>query len=111
MGLISVIANYIITQSALGMNMYLFREMHIPFSDYIEPNTANTITFCILLVTIIGLYFFVRIQEKKTKDVKAVKLILSLGVILIMIFQIISILGIFHLWLNEINKNGIIPIF
>ena len=111
MGVISVIANYIITQSALGMNMNLFREMHITFSDYIEPNTANTITFCILLVTIIGLYFFVRIQEKTTKDVKAVKLILSLGVILIMVFQIISILGIFHLWLNEINKIGIIPIF
>ena len=103
-GLISVIANYIITQSALGMNMHLFGEMHIPFSDYIEPNTANTITFCILIITIIGLYFFVRTQEKKTKDVKVVKLILSLGVILIMIFQIISIIGIFHLWLNEIMK-------
>ena len=110
-GLISVIVNYIITQSALGMNIRLSGSMTIPFSNYLEPNTANTITFCILLITIIGLYYLVRIQDKKTKDVKAIKLILSLGVILIMVFQIISILGIFHLWLNEINKIGIIPIF
>jgi signal peptidase len=110
-GLISVIANYIITQSALGMNIYLSDSMNIPFSNILEPNTANTITFGILLITIIGLYYFVRIQDKKTNDVKVVKLILSLGVILIMIFQIISILGISHLWINEINKIGIIPIF
>ncbi len=110
-GLISVIANYIITQSALGMNIRLSDSMTIPFSNIFEPNTANTITFCILLITIIGLYYLVRIQDKKTKDIKAVKLILSLGVILIMIFQSISILSISHLWLNEINKIGIIPVF
>lgn len=110
-GLISVIVNYIITQSALGMNIRLSGSMTIPFSNYLEPNTANTITFCILMIAIIGLYYLVRIQDKKTNDVKAVKLILSLGVILIMIFQSMSILNISHLWLNEINKIGIIPVF
>jgi len=110
-GLISVIANYIITQSALGLNVHLADSINIPFSNILEPNTANTITFCLLIITIIGLYYLVRIQDRKTKDVKAVKLILSLGVILIMIFQIISILSISHLWINEINKIGIIPTF
>ena len=110
-GLISVISNYIITQSALGMNIHLADSMNIPFSNIFEPNTANTITFCTLMITIIVLYYLVRIQDKKTNDVKAVKLILTLGVILIMIFQIISILNISHLWGNEINKIGIIPTF
>jgi len=110
-GLISVIVNYIITQSALGMNVRLSDSMTIPFSNYLEPNTANTITFCILMITIIGLYYLVRIQDKKTKDIKAVKIILSLGVILIMVFQIISILNISHLWINEINEIGLIPTF
>jgi len=110
-GLISVISNYIITQSALGMNIHLADSMNIPFSNIFEPNTANTITFCTLMITIIVLYYLVRIQDKKTNDVKAVKLILTLGVILIMIFQIISILNISHLWVNEINKIGIIPTF
>jgi len=103
-GLISVIVNYISTQSALGINIELSKSMTIPFSNYLEPNTANTITFCILMITVIGLYYIIRIQNKKTNDVKIVKMILSLGVIFIIVFQSINIIGISSFWIEQIIK-------
>lgn len=108
-GIISVFANYILTQSALGINGHLSKTMNIPFSNIFQPTTANTITFSMLMITIFVLYYFVRIQDKKTNDVKTVKLILSLGVIMIMVFQIISMLNVIPFWTNMINELGIIP--
>ena len=108
-GIISVLANYILTQSALGLNGYLSKTMNIPFSNIFQPTTANTITFSMLMITIFALYYFVRIQDKKTNDVKTVKLILSLGVIMIITFQIISILNVIPFWTNMINELGIMP--
>lgn len=108
-GIISVLANYILTQSALAIDIHISKIMTIPFSNVIEPTTANTITFSILMITIFLLYYLVRIQNKKTNDVKAVKLILSIGVIMITMFQLISMLNIVSFWTNMINEAGIIP--
>lgn len=108
-GIISVLVNYILTQSAIAINLHITKTMAIPFSNFLEPTTANTLSFCMLMIAIFVLYYLVRIQDKKTNDVKAVKMILSLGVIMIMVFQIISILNIIPFWITEINKLGIIP--
>ena len=108
-GIISVLANYILTQSALGINIHIAKTINIPFSNFLEPTTANTILFSMLMIAIFVLYYFVRIQDKKTNDVKLVKLILSLGVIMIMVFQLISILNIVPFWADLINKLEIIP--
>jgi hypothetical protein len=108
-GIIAVLANYILTQSALAINIHMSKTMNILFSNFFEPTTANTISFSIVMITIFVLYYLVRIQNKKTKDVKLVKLILSLGVIMIIAFQLISILNIVPFWTNMINEAGIIP--
>ena len=97
-------ANYILTQGAIGINQHITNTMAIPFSNFLEPTTANTVSFSMLMIAIFILHHFVRIQDKKTNDVKAVKLILSLGVIMIMIFQIISILNIIPFWIDVINE-------
>ena len=106
-GMISVLANYILTQSSIGINVHIAKTMTIPFSNVFEASTANTISFSMLMMAIFVLYYFVRIQDKKTNDVKAVKLILSLGVIVIMIFQLISMLNIIPFWIDRINELGI----
>ncbi len=103
-GFIAVLVNYILTQSMLGININLSKSLSIPFSNFIEPNTANTFTFCILLMTIIGLYFFVRIQDKKTNDVKIVKWILSSGVMLIIVVQLLSLFNMIPFWTSQINN-------
>ena len=108
-GIISVLVNYIITQSALAIDIHTSKTMNILFSNFLEPTTANTLSFCIIMITIFLLYYLIRIQNKKTNDEKVVKLILSLGVIMITIFQLISIFNTIPFWTNIINEAGIIP--
>lgn len=108
-GIILVLTNYILTQSAMGINPHISETMMIPLSNFLESTTANTVSFSMLMIAIFVLYYFVRIQDKKTNDIKAGKMILSLGVIMIMVFQIISMLNIIPFWMGEINKLGIVP--
>lgn len=108
-GIISVLTNYILTQSAIGINPHISKTMAIPLSNFLEVTTANTVSFSMLMIAIFVLYYFVRIQDKKTKDVKVGKMILSLGVIMITVFQIISMFNIIPFWIGEINKLGIMP--
>lgn len=109
-GIISVLVNYILTQGAIGINPYISKTMAIPLSNFLESTTANTVSFSMLMVAIFILYYFVRTQDKKTKDARAGKMILSLGAIVITMFQIISVLNVIPFWVDEINKLEIMPV-
>ena len=108
-GFISVLINYVLTQSALGININMSKTMNIPLSNYLEPSIANTVTFSMLSIAIFVLYFFIySIQDKKTDEIKPLKLIFSLGGIMILVLQIISIIKIIPFFTNIINEQELI---
>ena len=108
-GFISVLINYVMTQSALGININSSKLMNIPFSNILEPSIANTVSFSMLSIAIFMLYFFVRsIQDKKTDETKLLKLIFSLGGIMILVLQLISIINIIPFFVNIINEQELI---
>ena len=108
-GFISILINYIMTQSALGININSSKLMNIPFSNILEPSIANTVSFSMLSIAILMLYFFVRsISNKKTDETKFLKLIFSLGGIMILVLQLISIINIIPFFVNIINEQELI---
>lgn len=108
-GFISVLINYIMTQCALGININSSKLMNIPFSNILEPSIANTVSFSMLSIAIFMLYFFVRsISNKKTDETKFLKLIFSLGGIMILVLQLISIINIIPFFVNIINEQELI---
>ncbi len=103
-GFISVLINYVLTQSALGISIYASKIMNIPLSNYFEPDTANTMIFSLLTIAISALYFFMyKIQYNKTDEVKLLKIIFSLSGIMILALQLISIINIIPFFVDMIN--------
>ncbi len=108
-GFISVLINYVMTQIALGININSSKLMNIPFSNILEPSIANTVSFSMLLIAIFVLYFFVHnIHDKKTDETKLLKLIFSLGGIMILLLQLISIINLIPFFVNIITEQELI---
>ncbi len=109
-GFISVLIHYVLAQSALAIDINYSKLMNIPFSNILEPSIANTLSFSLLSLAIFVLYYFVRsIQDKKTDETKLLKLIFTLGGIMILILQLISILNIIPFFVQIINEQELIP--
>ena len=107
-GLIAIIVNYTITQIALAINQEVSKIINIPFSNYFEPTTANTISFGVLMIAIFTLYYFMySIKNKKTDEIKPLKVIFSLGGIMILIIQCMNIMNIIPFFMNTINEQNI----
>ncbi|MGY5149655.1 MAG: signal peptidase I [Candidatus Nitrosopumilus sp. bin_68KS] len=109
-GFISVIMNYVLTQTVLGFDIRLAKTMNIPFSNFLEPSIANSVSFGLLVMALIMLFLFSRkIQNDKSDDIKPLKLIFALGGIMLLVLQVISAINTIPMLMNIINQNQLIP--
>ena len=110
---VSIISNYVLTQSALAINHNASKIMTIPFEGYFDPSIANTLSFALYTIGIFVLYFLIKgIKLKKKSDEKPMKLIFTLGAIMIFAINLIGTINIVPFFMNLINEQSeIIPIF
>lgn len=109
-GIISVLINYVLTQAVLGFDIRLAKTMNIPFSNYLEPSIANSVSFGLLVMSFIMLYLFSRkIQNNKSDDIKPLKLIFALGGIMLLVLQVISAINTIPILMDILNENQLIP--
>lgn len=106
----SVLINYILIQTAIGIDYDMTKVVNIPFTEYFEPSIANTLLFSLFSMAIFMLYYFVQnLQSKNSDEIKSLKLIFSLGGIMILVLQSISIIRIVPFFINIINEQELFP--
>jgi hypothetical protein len=104
---IANIVNYALILSALITDIHVSKIVKIPFSNYFEPSIANTLSFCMISIVILVLYLIDHsLEGKKTDTAKHLKLIFSLGGIMILLLQLISIINILPFFMNVLNEQG-----
>ena len=103
------IVNYSLILSALISNAHISKITIIPFSNYLEPSIAITLSFCMTSIVILVLYLIDHsLEGKKTDTVKHLKWIFLLGGIMILLLQLISIINIIPFVMNVITEQGLL---
>lgn len=101
------IVNYSLILSALIIDIHVSKIVSIPFSNYLEPSIANTLSFCMISIVILLLYLIDHsLDGKKTDTTKHLKLIFSLGGIMILMVQLIGIINILPFFMNTFKEQG-----
>ena len=108
--LVTNVANYVMTQIALGTNIDFSKVMNIPLANYLEPSMASTVSFAMLTMIILVLYFITRnIDSDKTKRTGPIKLIFTLGGVMILLVQLMSIINLLPFFINLMEEQGLSP--
>jgi len=96
--------NYVITQMALGDNILFAKTISIPFTNFFEPFLASTISFAMLSMSILTLYFIARNTDSDSKEKNPIKWIFAIGALMILITQMLSILVILPILVRLIEE-------
>ena len=89
---IANVVNYVLILSTLSISVHFHKSLIIPFSNYLTPTIASTVFFCMLSIVIFVLYLIDRsIADNKSDNTKYLKLIFSLGGIMIILLQLMSL--------------------
>lgn len=108
--LVTTIANYVMTQIALGININASNIINIPLTNFLEPSMASTVSFTMLTMIILVLYFItLNIDSGKTKRTSPIKLIFTLGGVMILVVQLMSIINLLPFFINLIEEQGLLP--
>ena len=95
------VANYVMMQIALGIDINSSKLMNIPLANFLEITIASTISFALFTIVTIALYFFVRnIENNDVKGTDKIKLIFAAGGVLILLIQILNIINILPFFIN-----------
>ena len=106
---IANLVNYVLTLFIIGTDIRIAKTLNIPFSNYFEPSIANTLSFCMVSLSIFILYVIDHsLGKKKTNDAKFLKLIFSLGGIMILLLQLIHIVNTIPFFSNLLNPQELL---
>ena len=90
--LVTTVANYVMTQIVIGMNITI---IGLLFNRFLEPSMASTVSFALWVMVLLILYFIARnVESSKVKGIDPVKLITVGGGIMILLIQLMNIINV-----------------
>ncbi|MCE9652821.1 MAG: signal peptidase I [Nitrosarchaeum sp.] len=100
------LVNYVLTLVIINTDIHVTESMNIPFSNYFEPSVASTMSFCLISLVIFVLYLIdYTLSRKKTDSTKFLKLLFTLGGIMILLIQLMATVNTIPFFSNLLNQQ------
>lgn len=99
------VVNYVMTQVALGDDINFSMIMSVPFTNFFEPFLASTVSFAMLSMVILVLYFIARDVNSNSMTNDPMKLIFIGGAIIILVTLLMNIINLLPFFVRLIGEQ------
>lgn len=105
-----IVTNYVLTQISLGDDILFAKKIAIPFSNFFEPFLASTVSFAMLSISVMALFFIVKNMDDEPGERNPLKIIFASGALMIIVTQLLSIINIMPIFIRMV-EDLVVPIF